>query len=627
MTLAEEIQDKLQSWKKAISSFAGAEPDEKCRNDKSFKPAGIPLATKICYAIGGIPYQATNIALGISFQIFLLDVVQMEPFFVSMILFITRVWDAVTDPLVGYLVSRSGRTPVGKLVPWSVLSMPLAILSYVFLWFIPHSADNSSIGVPWYLIISCLFQTLMSCYHVPYMSLNMFLGGSERDRDSATAFRMNAEVLSMLLAAVMQGQVLRVYNAERENYCMDTDNKLTYSTPSPSIASLQNTQTAFMTSALILGALFFLCCIVLFLGVREQSVPAGVQKVKPSSSYLADLKKLIGHVPYRHLVLGFLFTSLAFQMALGNFALFCIHVAGLGAQFQYLMLAILVSATVSVPLWQMILLRLGKKRTLFIGLPLFIPVMIVLASLSENFPVYMIMCILVGTSVATLFLLPWSMLPDVVDEFLVANPSCKSMEPLFFSCYCFCNKLGGGLSAGISTMTLHLTGYKTGACSHSGGVVLALRLLLAPIPIILLLVGLVFFYLYPINEMQQERVQQDQEQTRVQPQTFPNKEVVKLQQKSFKKISFQLKTTSISPSSTVKHSSSQLRCSLSNSWQKHGTAHISPLSHNAGPDCTLQPPFYKPKWRSECSSSVSKISVHQSLLNETCSKRAAVTWV
>lgn len=46
------------------------------------------------------------------------------------------------------------------------------------------------------------------------------------------------------------------------------------------------------------------------------------------------------------------------------------------------------------------------------------------------------------------------MLPDVVDEFMVANPCCRAMEPLFFSCYCFCNKLGGGLSAGISTMTL-----------------------------------------------------------------------------------------------------------------------------------------------------------------------------
>ncbi|MCI4381156.1 hypothetical protein PGIGA_G00248500 [Pangasianodon gigas] len=167
----------------------------------------------------------------------------MEAFFVSLILFVTRVWDAVTDPLVGYLVSRSGRTPIGKLLPWSVLSMPLGILSYVLLWFIPHAAHSSSVGVPWYLIISCLFQTLMSCYHVPYMSLNMFLGGSERDRDSATAYRMSAEVLSMLLAAVMQGQVLRVYNREREDSCTDTDNndELTFSTPSPSIASLQNT--------------------------------------------------------------------------------------------------------------------------------------------------------------------------------------------------------------------------------------------------------------------------------------------------------------------------------------------------------------------------------------------------
>ncbi|XP_026781487.3 sodium-dependent lysophosphatidylcholine symporter 1-B-like [Pangasianodon hypophthalmus] len=630
MTLAEELQDKLQLWKEAISSCKVAEPDEKSRKDESYNHAGIPLATKLCYAIGGIPYQATNIALGFSFQIFLLDVVQMEVFFVSLILFVTRVWDAVTDPLVGYLVSRSGRTPIGKLLPWSVLSMPLGILSYVLLWFIPHAAHSSSVGVPWYLIISCLFQTLMSCYHVPYMSLNMFLGGSERDRDSATAYRMSAEVLSMLLAAVMQGQVLRVYNREREDSCTDTDNndELTYSTSSPSIASLQNTRAAFMTSALLLGALFFLCCMVLFLGVREQSGPASVQ-IERHSSYLADLKKLIGHVSYQRLVLGFLFTSLAFQMALGNFALFCIHVAGLGAQFQYLILAILVSATVSVPLWQMILLRLGKKSTLFIGLPIFIPVMIVLASVSENFPVYMIMCILVGTSVATLFLLPWSMLPDVVDEFMVANPCCRAMEPLFFSCYCFCNKLGGGLSAGISTMTLHLTGYKTGACSHSGGVVLALRLLLAPIPIILLLVGLVFFYLYPINEMQRRRIQQDQEQTRVKSQMLPNKEDVKLQQCTTKRSSFRSKTSTISSSSRVKNSSSQLRCFPSTSVQKHWVASTSPPDRNASLDCTAEPPFYKPKWRSKSNLPVSQISTPQSSLksNETCSKRAVVTWV
>ena len=47
-----------------------------------------------------------------------------------------------------------------------------------------------------------------------------------------------------------------------------------------------------------------------------------------------------------------------------------------------------------------------------------------------------------------------SMLPDVVDDFTVKNPECKDLEPMFFSCYAFCNKLGGGLSVGISTILL-----------------------------------------------------------------------------------------------------------------------------------------------------------------------------
>lgn len=38
---------------------------------------GIPLARKLCYAVGGVPYQMTAVAIGVSLQIFLLDVVQV----------------------------------------------------------------------------------------------------------------------------------------------------------------------------------------------------------------------------------------------------------------------------------------------------------------------------------------------------------------------------------------------------------------------------------------------------------------------------------------------------------------------------------------------------------------------
>uniref|UniRef100_A0A3P8U0U7 Uncharacterized protein n=1 Tax=Amphiprion percula TaxID=161767 RepID=A0A3P8U0U7_AMPPE len=140
---------------------------------------------------------------------------------------------------------------------------------------------------------------------------------------------------------------------------------------------------------------------------------------------------------------------------------------------------------------------------------LFIPAVIVVACVPSNLPLFITMCILMGFSVATIFLLPWSMLPDVVDDFAVKHPSCKDVEPLFFSCYAFCSKLAGGLSVGLSTMTLQFVGYKAGACNHGDGVVVALTVLFSPVPITLLLIGMLFFHSYPINERQ--RLQENME--------------------------------------------------------------------------------------------------------------------
>ncbi|KAG8543938.1 hypothetical protein GDO81_023343 [Engystomops pustulosus] len=78
----------------------------------------LSICSKICYAIGGAPYQITGCALGFFLQIYLLDVVQMSAFNASIILFTGRVWDAITDPLVGFFVSKSSWTGFGRLMPW-----------------------------------------------------------------------------------------------------------------------------------------------------------------------------------------------------------------------------------------------------------------------------------------------------------------------------------------------------------------------------------------------------------------------------------------------------------------------------------------------------------------------------
>ncbi|XP_010873830.1 sodium-dependent lysophosphatidylcholine symporter 1 [Esox lucius] len=467
---------------------------------------GIPLSTKICFGIGGMPYQMTSTAKGFFLQIFLLDVVQMEAFYASLILFLGRAWDAMTDPLVGYMVTKSGRTRIGKLIPWIVFSMPLGVLAYFLMWFTPQQSMTPSFSFFWFFIWSCLFDAFMTCYHVPYSSLTMFLGGNQKDRDSATGYRMGMEMFATLAGATIQGQIVGVYHAKTAQLCSQLNQS--ENSTSRLTDSLQNTRSAYNYAALVLGVFYFLCCVVLFLGVKEKLAPLStLDQIR--MPYLAGMKMVVGHTPYMKLVFGFLFTSLAFQMAQGNFALFCTHAAGLGAYFQHLVLILLTAATLSIPIWQNLLVRLGKKTTLFIGLSIYAPALVIIAFIQGNLPVFIIMAIISGSSLSALYLLPWSMLPDVVDDFKVKNPTGKDLEPMFYSCFVFFNKFGGGLAVGISTLVLHFAGYKPGACSHNATVITVLRVLFAPVPMVLLVIGLVFFYFYPINK---ERCLQIQEE-------------------------------------------------------------------------------------------------------------------
>ncbi|KAK6303425.1 hypothetical protein J4Q44_G00258790 [Coregonus suidteri] len=83
---------------------------------------------------------------------------------------------------------------------------------------------------------------------------------------------MSVELLAMLVASVIQAQVVTVFYTERAGAWQQLDQRqeLPHNTPSPQTDTLQATCKVFLTSALVMGGLFFLCCLVLFLGVKEQ---------------------------------------------------------------------------------------------------------------------------------------------------------------------------------------------------------------------------------------------------------------------------------------------------------------------------------------------------------------------
>ncbi|XP_039623798.1 sodium-dependent lysophosphatidylcholine symporter 1-like [Polypterus senegalus] len=501
----------------------------KCKNadrgsDNQTTETNLPFSRKICYAIGGAPYHMTGNALAFFLQIFFLDVVHMEASYVSVILFTGRAWDAITDPFVGYLVSKSKKTRFGKLIPWAVFTMPFGVCAYILLWFSLPDSVNSGLKFFWHFMMYCLFQTFMTCYHVPYTALNMFLGGNQKERDSATAYRMAVEMFGTLAGCVIQGQIVGVYHAKTAQKCSE-QNFTVFNSSSTLAESVIAMRKAYIVAAVLLGGFYFICAIILLVGVKEQAgvlTPLGQSKLH----FFSGLRCVITHKAYLRLICGFLFSSLAFQMAQGNFALFSTHAAGLGHSFQHLVVIMLVAATLSVPIWQLLLGRFGKKTILFVGLSCYIPVLAIIAASKSSFILFAILGSLAGASLASLYLIPWSMLPDVIDDFKVKNPNCMDLEPIFYSCYVFFNKFGGGIAQGSSNLILHFAGYKPGACVQEARVVTSLKILFAPIPIGLLLLGLLMFYFYPINEERRKELKAQLEQIRKEKETHEDKDTV-----------------------------------------------------------------------------------------------------
>ncbi|KAK1894361.1 Sodium-dependent lysophosphatidylcholine symporter 1-B [Dissostichus eleginoides] len=229
---------------------------------------------KLCYAIGGAPYQITGSALGFFLQLYLLDVAQLDPFHASIILFVGRAWDAVTDPTVGFFVSRSRWTGIGRMMPWILCSTPFAVLTYFLIWYVPPFEEGK---IVWYLIFYCLFQSMQTCFHVPYSALTMFITTDQKERDSATAYRMMVEVLGTVLGTAIQGQIVG-----GASNCPDPDELDSSNSTIPTGYSLEETKQAYLIASGVICVIYVCCAAVLFWVSRRKKITGERKHYSPS---------------------------------------------------------------------------------------------------------------------------------------------------------------------------------------------------------------------------------------------------------------------------------------------------------------------------------------------------------
>ncbi|XP_064364410.1 sphingosine-1-phosphate transporter MFSD2B isoform X3 [Dromaius novaehollandiae] len=365
-------------------------------------------------------------------------------------------------------------------------------------------APNQVAGSAAAFFLQIYLLDIAHLFQVPYSALTMFLSTDQKERDSATAYRMTMEVLGTLIGAALQGQI--VASAHVSHHCtmnlsVNTTSHFislhdTPSFPEP-LDPLSHQAKVYMIAAGVIGGVYLLGIVIFFLGVKEKDDPYALTSDK-TIPFCKGLQLTIKHGPYVKLTAAFLLISTGVQLEQSNFVLFCTHAADLRNHFQYLVVTILVSAAVSIPFWQKILQRFGKKCAAC-GISWMIPFAVMLVTIPNLILAYFV-AFVSGLSIAASQLLPWSMLPDVVDNFRLQNPHGKGHETIFYSSYVFFTKMSAGIGLGISAAGLEFTGYKPGVCKQSNDVILTLKILIGAVPAILIIVGLFILLFYPITE-------------------------------------------------------------------------------------------------------------------------------
>uniref|UniRef100_A0A667GCZ5 Sphingosine-1-phosphate transporter MFSD2B n=1 Tax=Lynx canadensis TaxID=61383 RepID=A0A667GCZ5_LYNCA len=442
----------------------------------------LSFCTKVCYGIGGIPNQVASSATAFYLQLFLLDVAQIPAAQVSLVLFGGKVSGAAADPVAGFFINRSRRTGSGRLMPWVLGCTPFITTAYFLLWFLP---PFTSLRGLWYTTFYSLFQALATFFQVPYAALTMLLTPCPKERDSATAYRMTMEMAGTLMGAAVHGLI--VSGAHGPHRCEDA------TLPGPVAVSPDATRLYSIASAVV-AVTYPVCSSLLCLGVKERpgsSVPAS----GPGPSFLAGLVLTVRHPPYLKLVISFLFISAAIQVEQSYLVLFCTHASRLHDHVQGVVLTILVSAVLSTPLWEWVLQRFGKKTSAF-GICVMVPFAILLAAVPTA-PVAYVVAFVSGMSISVSLLLPWSMLPDVVDDFQLQHQHGPGLETIFYSSYVFFSKLSGAGALGISTLSLEFAGYEAGACKQAEQVVVTLKVLIGAVPTCMILTGLCILMVSP----------------------------------------------------------------------------------------------------------------------------------
>ena len=128
----------------------------------------VPMYQKIAFGVGSLANQLFAAALGV-FMIVLVMGLGMDPLLVGILGAVPRLFDAITDPLMGY-ISDNSRTRWGRRRPYIFVGAIITGVAFMLMWQI-YPENGEAYNFVYFLLLSLLFYLGYTIFATPLVAL------------------------------------------------------------------------------------------------------------------------------------------------------------------------------------------------------------------------------------------------------------------------------------------------------------------------------------------------------------------------------------------------------------------------------------------------------------------------
>ncbi len=437
-------------------------------------PKGLTRVKKTLYGFGDIGFSLTSTIIGAYFAIFLTDVVNLPPALAAVAIFIGRSWDYINDPLIGHLSDRT-RSRWGRRRPFLLFGAVPFALAFILMWLRPPVTDTVLLVI-YYTAVYVLYDAAATFVQMPYFSLTPELSEDYDERTSLTSYRMFFSIFGSLLAFTIPLMIIGGFQPQNASRVV--------------------------AMAVIFAIASAIPLWIVFFSMRERV--DFIAQAKPR--LLPSIKAALKNKPFIFGAGLFLLTWVSIDILQAGLLFFIKYVLGREAQADIIMGSIFITAILALPLWNHASARWNKRAAYIAGIAFWAVVQLVLIMVNPGIALggVIVLCVLAGIGVSAAHVLPWSILPDAIewDEWQTG----ERHEGVFYSLVTLAQKIASSLAIPLALLILDLSGYVPNSPQQSDSALFGIRMIIGPLPALLLVGGILFAAFYPLNRAHYQKI-------------------------------------------------------------------------------------------------------------------------